>query len=74
MYVGLGDSCLFGFKKIVFFDKAFGNLSIPGKFFCPVDCLNNFIEKKIFNIVQNKIIMQRYQNIKFRKRKASSST
>jgi hypothetical protein len=33
-----------------------------------------FIEKKIFNIMHNEIIMQRYQNIKFRRRKLSSST
>jgi hypothetical protein len=42
----------FGFWKIVFF----GNLSSPEIF---------FIENKIFNIVHNEIIMQRYQNIKF---------
>jgi hypothetical protein len=43
-------------------------------FFHPLNCLVIFIEKKIFNIVHNKIIMQRYQNIKLRRRKLSSST
>jgi hypothetical protein len=39
------------------------------KFFCPLDCLINFIEKNIFNIMHNEIIMQIYLNIKFRRRK-----
>jgi hypothetical protein len=56
-----------GFWKTVIFDNIFGSL-------LPLDCLINFIEKKIFNIMYNEIIMQRYQNIKFYRRKFSSST
>jgi hypothetical protein len=55
------------FLKIVFLGNAFGNLP-------PLDCLIIFIEKKIFNIVHNEIIMQICQNIKFRRGKFSSST
>jgi hypothetical protein len=57
-------------------NNIFGNLPPlpPGNLFAPLDCLINFIEKKIFNIAHNEIIIQRYQNIKIRKRKLSSST
>jgi predicted nucleic acid-binding Zn ribbon protein len=52
----------------------YATLSRPDMRFFPLNCLIIFIEKKIFNIVYNKIIMQRCQNIKFRRRKRSSST
>jgi hypothetical protein len=52
----------------------FRNLSFLKKIFVPLNCLINFIEKKIFNIIHNEIIMQIYQNIKYCRRKLSSST
>jgi hypothetical protein len=64
IHVGPGGKLHPEFWKIVFF----GNLLLP------LNCLIIFIEKKIFNIMHNEIIMQRYQNIKFCKRKLSSST
>jgi hypothetical protein len=44
------------------------------KFFYPLNYLIIFIEKKIFNIVYNEIIMQRFQNMKFHKGKFSALT
>jgi hypothetical protein len=58
-------------KKIVIFDNIFGNLFFLNKFFVPLNCLIIFIEKKIFNILHNEIIIQKYQNIKLHKRKLS---
>jgi hypothetical protein len=70
-----GCSSTSEFWKLVFFSNAFDNLLFLEFFFClPLNCLINFIEKKIFNIAHNKIIIQRYQNIKFRRRKLYSST
>jgi hypothetical protein len=61
-------------SKLVFFINIFGNLPSPGNLFCPLRLSNYFYWEKIFNIVHNEIIMQRYQNIKLRRRKLSSST
>jgi hypothetical protein len=65
---GFGVSQGAEFKKIVF------SVISPSKISPLLDCLINFIEKKIFNIVHNEIIIQRYQNIKIRRRKLASST
>jgi hypothetical protein len=69
-----GAAVALKFLKTIFFDNAFGNLLPLKKFLSPLkiflpllNCLINFIEKKIFNIVHNEIIIQRYQNIKFRR-------
>jgi hypothetical protein len=69
-YVGPGLS---GFWKIVFFGNTFGNF-LPLKNFSPWIVWLILLRKKIFNIVHNEIIMQRYQNIKLRRQKLSSST
>jgi hypothetical protein len=69
-----GPRCIQGhvppsrFWKIMLFD----NLSPPEIFFYLLDCLI-ILRKKIFNTVHNEIIMQRYQNIKFLRRKLSST-
>jgi hypothetical protein len=56
-----GSKVIQGYVK----NSVFGNLSFL-KFFLPplLNYLIIFIEKQIFNIVHNEIIMQIYQNIK----------
>jgi hypothetical protein len=71
---GHGAAGRLRFWKIVLLSNAFGNLSPLEFFFAPLNCLIIFIEKKIFNIVHNKIIMQICQNMKSRSENFSSST
>jgi hypothetical protein len=75
IHVRLGGQLPSGFWIIVFLDNAFGNLfPSPEIFFAPPKLSVYFYWEKIFNIVHNKIIMQRCQNIKFSRGKFSLST
>jgi hypothetical protein len=55
----------------VLLGNVYSNMFLWKKFY-PLNYLIIFIEKKIFNIVYNEIIMQRFQNMKFHKGKFSA--